>query len=400
MSIKTLVKTYRFRLSPNKAQQEAMLRQAGACRFVYNWGLARRKEHYAETGKGLTYNQQAKELTSLKQQPGMEWLNVAECNASQQSLKDLDRAYASFFARRAKFPRFKVRHRSSPSFRNPARARVNGDRIWCPKIGWLKMRGFRPLDGTAKGSTYKRDACGHWYVTIVVHFEMPDVALAEPDQSRAVGLDAGLKDFLILSTGEKVSNPRFYRKMERKLRRAQKTMSRRKPGSKRRQKAKLRVARIHRKTANCRKDFLHKLSTDIVRRFDVVCTEDLCVKGLAKTKLAKSFMDAAHGEFRRQIEYKCEWNRKHFVKVGRFFPSSKTCRSCGAVNGRLTLTERQWVCPSCNVVLDRDLNAARNILGEGLKELAARRADSQNARGASVRPSARVAVGVEPRNSQ
>jgi putative transposase len=365
----TLQRSYRFRMRPTRAQEHALLRQAGARRWVWNWALARRKTYYAEHGKGIPAAQLSAELTALKGMPDTAWLKEVDAQALQQALKDLDRAYGIFFAKRSGFPRFKSRKTDTPRFRIPQRVKMADGKVYVPKIGWVRIRQSQKIEGATKSATFKRDACGHWFVTLVVAFTMPDVPLPAPSPDDVVGLDAGLKDFLVLSNEERVPSPRFYRKAQRKLRRAQRVFCRRRNGSKRKDKARQRVARIHQKTANQRKDFLHKESTKLVRRFAGVCIEDLCVKGLARTKLSLSFADAAHGEFRRMLEYKGVWYRKHTMVVGRFYPSTKTCGACGAVNHSLTLADREWACPVCGVVHDRDLNAARNVKAEGLRTL-------------------------------
>lgn len=366
----TCQRTYRFRMRPNRGQKQRLFRQAGACRYIWNWALARRQAYYAEHGKGISTKQLSAELTALKDQPETAWLKEVDSQALQQVLRDLERAFRNFFERRAGFPRFKSRKRCRHSFRIPQRVVIRDGKVYVPRAGWVRFHQSLPVEGATKSATFKQDACGHWYVTLVAHFEMPDVVLLAPDLGRVVGLDAGLKDFLVLSNAERVEAPRFYRKAQQKLRRAQRGLARRKKGSNRREKAKQRVARVHRKIANQRQDFLHKLSTDLIKRFDCVCIEDLNVKALARTKLSKSFYDAAHGEFRRQLEYKAVWYRKHLVAVGRFYPSSKTCGACGAVKDNLTLAERQWTCPACGVVHDRDHNASCNIRTEGLRMFA------------------------------
>lgn len=378
-------RVYRFRMRPTRAQEQALLRQAGARRWVWNWGLARRQAYFAEHSKSIPAAQLSVELTALKTCSETAWLREADSQALQQTLADLDRAFKNFFEKRARFPRFKSKHRDAPAFRIPQRVKVADGRVYVPKIGWVRIRQSQAIDGTTKSATFKRDACGRWFVALVAAFTMPDVTLALPALAKSVGLDAGLKDFAVLSNGERTAAPRFYRKAARKLRRAQRVFCRRQPGSKRRAKAKQCVARVHQHLSDQRRDFLHKLSTNIIRRFDAVFIEDLNLKGLARTKLAKSFNDAAHGEFRRQLEYKSLWNRKHLVAVGRFFPSSKTCHECGAVNDALTLSDRQWVCV-CGTVHDRDHNASLNIREEGLRLLAAGHADKQNAQGAGVSP--------------
>jgi len=204
----------------------------------------------------------------------------------------------------------------------------------------------------------------------VTEFAMPDAILPAVNPARMVGIDVGLKDFAVLSNGERIRAPKFFRKRERKLRRAQRMLSRRQKGSARRLKAKRAVSLVQAKTANQRKDFLHKLTTDLVAKYEGICIEDLSVKGLARTKLAKSMLDASLGEFRRQLEYKALWNRRHIAVIDRWYPSSKTCHCCGWINEELTLSDREWDCLGCGTHLDRDLNAALNIRTEGLKLLA------------------------------
>jgi putative transposase len=379
-------KAYRFRMRPTPAQAHALNRQAGARRFVWNWALRRWKDHYAATGQSISLGQLSAELTRLKRQPGMEWLNEANAQSLQQALKDLHRSFANYFAKRARYPRFKSRKHDPARFRNPQDVRIEDDKVYVPKVGWVRIRQSRKVDGTTKGATFRREADGHWYVSLTAEFEMPDVPVPAPDPEKTIGIDLGLIDFATPSDGsEPIAAPKFYRKATNKVRRAQKAVSRRKRGSKRRERAKRRLARAHQKARDRRQDFLHKLSTDLVNEQEAICIEDLNVKGLARTKLARSFSDAAMGEFRRQLAYKCEWNRKTLVVIDRFFPSSKMCRDCGAINEALALSDRHWVC-ECGVVHDRDLNAARNIRDEGLRILAAGQAERLNAQGAGVRP--------------
>jgi putative transposase len=367
-------KVYRFRMRPTQAQAHALNRVAGARRFIWNWGLGRRQEHYKATEKTLPLKTLMAELTVLKQQPGMEWLNEADSQAWQQVLKDLYRAYDNHFnpKMRARFPRFKSRKRDRARFRVPQRVKLDEGQVHVPKIGFVRIHQSQPVPEPTKSVTFKRDARGHWFVTLTVEFEMPEVALPPPDPAKVVGIDLGLIDFATTSDGaEPIPAPKFYRKAERKIRKANRTFSRRKKGSKRRAKARIKLARAQQKAAEQRKDFLHKTTTKLVHDHDGICIEDLGVKGLARTKLAKSFHDAALGEFRRQLTYKCQWNLKHLVPIDRFFPSSKLCNRCGAVNHELTLSDREWTCPSCGAHHKRDFLAACNIRDEGLRILAA-----------------------------
>ncbi len=387
-------KVYRFRMRPTRIQDQALSRMA-ARRWVWNWGLARWRESYQATGKSISLKQLSAELTALKEKPETSWLKKADSQALQQVLKDLHRAFTNFFEKRARYPRFKSKKRDPLRFRIPQRVKIDDGKVYVPKVGWVRIRQSRAAEEQTKSATFRRSADGNWYVMLTFEFEMPDIPLPAPEPDKVVGIDLGLKTFATITGQDDVLSPKFFRKGQRKLRKAQRVLSRRKPGSKRKTKAKLAVARVHQRIANQRGDFLHKLTTRLVNNNDGICIEDLSLKGLARTKLAKSFTDASMGEFRRQLTYKSEWNRKHLVVIGRLFPSSRLCRGCEAVNAELTLSDRHWVC-ACGMVHDRDGSAAINIRDEGLRILAEGGSDKQNARGAGVRPPME-AVGVEPR---
>lgn len=394
----TLRKVFRFRMKPDAAQREVLARMAGARRFVWNWALAQRQAYYHETGKSLPAAELSRRLTALKEQPETAWLRAVDSQAMQQVLADLQRAYVNFFGKRARFPRFKSRKRDQARFRIPQRVRVGDSRVCVPKVGWVRIRQSQAVEGEPKSATFKRDAASNWNVSLVTEFTMPDVAAPPASPSSTVGVDLGLKDFAVLSDGARVAVPRFFRKSERKLRRAQRELCRRQKQSKRRLRAKNRVARVHRKIANQRNDFLHKVTTKMVEKYEGIAIEDLNVRGLARTKLAKSVTDASFGEFRRQLEYKTVWNRRHLAVIDRWYPSSKTCHACGVVNDDLTLADRRWHC-ACGLQHDRDLNAALNIRFEGLRliPLAAGHAERLNARGPDVRLPQLGATGAEAR---
>jgi putative transposase len=387
-------KVFRFRMNPTRDQRDSLGRVAGARRYIWNWALAQRRAHYAVTGKRLPAAELSLRLTALKRKPDTDWLKDVDSQAVQQVLADLQRAYVNFFEKRARFPRFKSRKRDQARFRIPQRVSISEGSVYVPKIGAIGIRQSRPVDGATKSATFKRDATGNWDVTLVTEFTMPDTALPAVDPARVVGIDLGLKDFAVLSDGERIPAPKFFRKAERALRRAQRVFSRRVKGSARKHRAKREIALVHRRTASQRKDFLHKLTTRLVAKYDGICIEDLSVRGLAKTKLAKSMLDASLGEFRRQLGYKAIWNRAHLAVIDRWYPSSKTCHVCGAVNAALTLSDRSWTC-ICGAHLDRDLNAALNIRTEGLNILAAGHAESLNARGPGIRLPQSEAIGVE-----
>jgi putative transposase len=379
-------KVYGFRMRPTKVRGDALNRMAGGRRYVWNWGLGRRREHYQATGETLPLKTLMADLTRSKRQPGMEWLGEADSQALQQVLKDLYRASDNHFnpKMKARLPHFKSRKRDRARFRIPQRVQLVDGAVIIPKIGAVRIRRSRPVEEATRSATSRRTPDGKWFVTLTAGFEMPDVALPMPDPARAVGIDVGLIDYATLSDGsEPIPAPKFFRQAQRELKRAQRKFSRCKKGSRRRAKAARKVAVIHQKTASERGDFQHKLSTRIVRDFDAVCTEDLSLRGLARTKLARSFADAGLGEFQRQLEYKCHWDRRHFVMVDRFFPSSRMCNVCGALHDALSLSDREWGC-DCGAHHKRDSLAACNIREEGLRILAAGHADSQNARGDRV----------------
>jgi putative transposase len=327
-------------------------------------------------------------------------LKSFDSQAAQQTLKDLERAFANFFAGCARFPRFKRAKDQSQSFRIAQRVTVDDEQIYCPKVGWIKLRLSRQLEGETKSATFKADVCGHWFVTLASQFELPDAPLPEP--RKPVGIDLGLIDFVTPSKGKPTAAPKFLRtaarklrranqalrraKRARKLRRANQALGRAKRGSKNRRKAKQRLARVHLRIANQRQDFLHKLTTRIVREHDLIAIENLNNKSLAKTKLARSILDAAFGEFRRQLQYKTRWNYRRCVVIDRWFPSSKQCSGCGHVLKELSLSMRKWRCPECGMEHDRERNAALNIEVEGLRLFAEGHPENLNACGATVRP--------------
>ena len=397
---RTIQTTYRYRLDPT-AEQEKMLNQfAGARRFVWNWALNRKRDHFQQTGKTLSFAALSAELTTLKQQPATAWLREMHAQSLQQALRDLDSAYQHFFRRTRKgekkkgFPKFKSRKTDPPRFRMPQDVRLDRSFVAVPKIGLIRAIVHRPLEGVTKGATFKREACGHWFISLVT--EQQIAPNAERPVVSHIGIDVGLKSLAVLSTGETIANPRWYRTQTRKLRRAQKALSRKLKGSRNREKARAIVARLHQKIGNQRKDFLHKLSTDLIQHNDLVSIEDLNVRGLAKTKLSTSVLDAGWGMFRSMLTYKADRAGTRLIAIGRFFPSSKTCGACGWIHADLTLTDRDWTC-WCGVHHDRDLNAARNIDREGLRLfeqiVAAGCVETQNACGDLVSPIDQVGIG-------
>jgi len=363
---------------------------------VWNWALAQRQAYDRRQGKGLSRVALSALFTGLKKEDATAWLAEIDSQLPQQAIIDLYKAIDAFFEKRARYPRFKNKKRDMARFRIPQRVTLTDGSLSVPKIGRVKVRQSQEVEGVTKSATFKRDACGHWFVSLVSEIEMPVVALSLPHGDRTVGVDFGLKDAVVTSDGERVAAPRFYRAAQRQLRRAQRAQARTVKGSNNRVKARAKVARVHQKVANKRHDFCHQLTTRLVKGHGAVCSEDLNVKGLAKTKLAKSILDASMGTIQRQLTYKGVWYRTHVVAVDRFYPSSKLCFECGHKHDGLTLSDRVWVCPSCGRLLDRDLNAARNIKREGLRILAAGHADRQNACGQPVRPATRAMLAISP----
>lgn len=364
--MQTYQKAYRYRLLPTTAQKAVFEQWAGARRWVFNWALARRQTHYRATGKLLTVTKLCAELTILKRQPETAWLQAMNAQSLQQAIRDLDQAFRAFFAKRSRFPRFRSKKRDRPTFRLPAEVMVVDGRLYVPKIGLVRMILHRPVEGTVKSATFKQDATGAWYVTLVAHIVVPDIPLPLPVRARTVGVDMGLHDLVVLSDGRRVPAPRYYRRAERKLRRLQRHHSRCQRGSRNREQARRALARQHQKVANQRNGHLHKLSATLVREYDAIVIENLNVQGLSRTKAGKSIHDAGWATLRFQLTYKARWQQKHLIVVDRFFPSSRLCSVCGAINGDLTLADRVWTC-ACGTIHDRDLNAARNLQDHGLR---------------------------------
>jgi putative transposase len=363
-------KAFRFRLYPNVEQERALKQQFGASRFVFNYFLRLRMDFYTthkeEQKQGLTYNDTAWMLTQLKRQPGYEWLQGANSQSLQQALLDLDSAYRNFFQDRARFPKFKSK-RSPQSFCVPQHFDLDAEnrRLTIPKLTPLKVVAHRPTTGRMKHVTISHTPAGKYYAAITC--EMETRKPASKTCGREIGLDMGLKSFMAASDGEKVDASEQLRKSERRLTRLQHQLSLKEKGSRSRDKARLRVARLHEKIANQRADFLHKLSRRLIDESQTIYVEDLCVKGmLANHHLAKSISDASWSEFLRQLAYKGQWYGCRVEKIERFFPSSKRCHCCGHVNHDLLLSEREWECPVCHEYLDRDINAAINILNQGV----------------------------------
>jgi putative transposase len=364
-------KAYRYRLYPNTDQEQLFAVNFGQARYVYNYFLAERKAFYeahkTEKKKGLNYEDNAAALKKLKRDPDHLWLREGSSQVLQQVLKDLDQAYQNFFAKRAKFPKFHKKH-DKQSARYPQFVLVGDGWLDFPKIGRVKAVIHRPCEGKVKNVTVTKTKSGRYFASVQVEVDVPEPTeypRGKAEKPEAVGVDMGLKDFVVTSDAVKISAPKYLQKAQKKLARLQRRLSRRKKGSRGRDKARLAVARQHEKIANQRSDFIHKTSRWLVDNYGLIGIEDLNVRGMVKNhKLAKAISDVGWGELKRQLIYKGQWYGSQVVVIDRFYPSSRECSACHSVLPELKLSVREWDCPMCDAHHDRDLNAAKNILNQ------------------------------------
>ena len=358
-------KSFKVRIYPNKEQQILIDKTFGCARFIYNFMLNLKEKLYKNFNINLNYNNMSKILTELKRHKL--WLKEADKCSLQNSIKDLDNSYQKFF-NGSGFPKFKSK-RDKNSYRTNDKLKIdiNNKKIRIPKVGWINFRDKYKFNNLIKinNITISKNSSEKYFASISAEVDIETFAKTK----KSCGIDLGLKNFCILSDGIKFNNPKFLERSEKRLRLLQKSLNRKVYGSKNYEKARIKLAKFHEYIANCRKDYLHKILIFLVKNYDVICIETLRIKNMIKNrKLAKAIGDASWSEFCRQLEYKCLWYDKKFVKINTYFASSQICSNCGFKNPAIKDLEiRKWICPQCGKYHDRDINAAINILNEGLK---------------------------------
>ena len=360
---------YRCRAYPDEAQQQVLARTFGCVRVVWNRTLAERRALWQTERKSISYAESDRMLTSMKRDPDLAFLNEVSSVPLQQTLRHQHAAFAAFFAKRARYPRFKSRHRRQSATYTRSAFRMRGGQLWLARmVGSLRFTWtwsdveVAALDPISV--TVVRDPAGRWFVTF--HINGPGPA-SLPTAGQNIGVDVGLTHFAVLSTGEKIPHPKHWEQHERRLKRYQRRLSRCQRGSKNRAKARTKVARAHARIADARRDFLHKASTDLVRRFDTIAVENLNVTGMVRNRtLARAISCTGWAEFRSMLEYKAARYGRSVVVIDRWYPSSRICSACGYLLAVLSLGTRDWTCPDCGTRHDRDVNAAKNILAAGL----------------------------------
>ena len=359
-------RAYKFRFNPTPEQEVILAQTFGCARFAYNHMLRLRTDAWFSRRERIGYHETSAALTQLKKDPEFAWLNEVSSVPVQQALRHLQTAFANFFAKRAKYPTFKRKDGPQSAEYTTSAFKWDGKVLKLAKMNTpLDVRFSRTIPRAAKVTTVtvSKDAAGRYFVSMLCD----DTVQPKAEVEGKVGIDLGLTHFAILSTGEKIAAPNTFRKHEAKLAKLQQSLAKKQKGSANRKKARLKVAKLHAKIADSRKDFLHKLSTRLINENQVIAIETLAVSNMQKNhSLAKSIADASWSEFVRQLEYKALWYGRELVGIDRWYPSSKRCSDCGHTVAKMPLNVREWACPECGTVHDRDINAARNVLAAGL----------------------------------
>ncbi len=367
--METIYRAYKYRIYPTDKQQTLINKHIGCCRWLYNYALEKKTIAYKKDKTRLSRFDLSAEIPMLKQNKGTEWLKEVNSQSLQMSLKNMDEAFTRFFRDKKGFPKFKSKHHPRKSFSVPQSVKVDWDnkKVSIPKIKNIKFALDRKPTGEIKSATVSRTPTGKYFISILVDTGMEPPKKYKIKEETSVGIDLGIKDFLITSNGGKVDNPKYLRNHLFRLKKLQRRASQKQKGSSRRKRANLRVAKIHERIHNLRTDFLHKLSFKLISENQTICLEDLNVQGMMKNHcLAQSISDCSWSKFNEFLKYKAEWNGVNIVRIGRFEPSSKMCSKCGHIKRDLTLKDRKWQCSICYSEHDRDINAAKNILDFGL----------------------------------
>ncbi len=367
-----MLKAMKYRIYPNKRQIQRIEKHFGSTRFVYNYFLEYRQKEYAKGNKKVGYIVTQAELTKLKKLDEYVWLNECGSQSLQMALRDLDSAYGRFFKKQGGYPKFKSKKHKTQSFTAPQNIKVANNRVYFPKFvkDGIKVKLHReiPKEAILKQATISRQN-NQYFISILID---DNISIPKPTKAKdAVGLDMGITDLVITSDGKKYENKKYFVKSQNILKKLQRRLSKKRKGSNNRQKAKLKVQRLHTKVSNQRKDYLHKISNEITNQYDIIVLETLNIRGMIKNRrLAKSIADVAWSEFMRQLEYKAQWRGKTVLKIDQWFPSSQICSSCGASTGKKPLNIRKFDCLHCGKKdIDRDINASINIKNYGLGQV-------------------------------
>ena len=374
-----MLKSIKIQIYPNTVQKEFIAKQLGCCRLIYNKLLDYKKTQYEQNKQSVSLSQLGKYLTNLKKQDEYLFLNDVYSVCLQQSMQDLIKAYDNFFKQYNGYPKFKSKKDTKQSCRFTnlifrGKKKINGNRITLIKqltniLFKCSKKDEIYLNHNEKyihSITLIKNSTEKYYLSILIDYNI----IQKQKLDTVIGLDLGIKDFIVDSNGNRYENKHFYKNQEKKLKKLQKQFSRKQKGSNNRNKLRIKLSKVHEKIKNQRQNYLHQITSKLVNENQIICIEDLNVNGMMQNhKLSKSIQELSLFEFRRQLEYKCKWYGRQLIVIDRFYPSSKTCYNCGYIYKDLKLSEREWICPHCGKLIDRDYNASLNILDEGLRQI-------------------------------